>query len=194
MIYKKRCSWVPLDKTDYIDYHDSEWGIPVHDDNKHFEMLSLEGAQAGLSWYTILKRRNGYRKAFQQFNPNKVAIMRDEDLEALLTNDEIIRHKLKIFSVRKNAKVFLTIQKEFGSFDNYVWRFVSNQSKLNSPKTMEDLPSRSPESDSLSKDLKKRGMSFVGSTIIYAYMQAIGMVNDHMQDCFAHSQNNLSKN
>ena len=194
MIYKKRCSWVPLDKPDYVDYHDSEWGIPVHDDNKHFEMLSLEGAQAGLSWYTILKRRNGYRKAFQQFDPNKVAMMRDEDLEALLTNDEIIRHKLKIFSVRKNAKVFLTIQKEFGSFDNYVWRFVSNQSKLNSPKTMEDLPSRSPESDSLSKDLKKRGMSFVGSTIIYAYMQAIGMVNDHMQDCFAHSQNNLSKN
>jgi DNA-3-methyladenine glycosylase I len=194
MIYKKRCSWVPLDKADYVDYHDSEWGIPVHDDNKHFEMLSLEGAQAGLSWYTILKRRNGYRKAFQQFDPNKVAIMRDEDLEALLTNDEIIRHKLKIFSVRKNAKVFLTIQKEFGSFDNYVWRFVSNQSKLNSPKTMEDLPSRSPESDSLSKDLKKRGMSFVGSTIIYAYMQAIGMVIDHMEDCFAYSQNNLSKN
>ena len=187
MMYKKRCSWVPLDKPDYVDYHDFEWGIPVHYDNKHFEMLSLEGAQAGLSWYTILKRRNGYRKAFQQFDPNKVAMMSNENLEVLLTNDEIIRNRLKIFSVRKNAQVFLTIQKEFRSFDNYVWQFVSNQSKSNFPKTMEDVPSRSPESDSLSKDLKKRGMSFIGSTIIYAYMQAIGMVNDHMKDCFAHT-------
>lgn len=193
-MYKKRCSWVPLDKPDYVDYHDFEWGIPVHDDNQHFEMLTLEGAQAGLSWYTILKRRDGYRKVFKQFDPNKVAMMRDEDLEALLTNDEIIRHKLKIFSVRKNAQIFLTIQKEFGSFDNYVWQFVGGNLKLNFPKTIENVPSTSVESDSLSKDLKKRGMSFVGSTIIYAYMQATGIVNDHTRDCFVHTQNSLSKN
>src|SRR5689334_1610430 len=117
-MYKRRCSWAPLDKPDYVEYHDSEWGVPVHDDNKHFEMLTLEGAQAGLSWYNILKRRNGYGKAFLQFDPNKVALMSDKKLEALLTNEEIIRNRLKIFSVRKNAEVFLIIQKEFGSFDN----------------------------------------------------------------------------
>lgn len=188
---KKRCSWAPLDKPDYLDYHDFEWGIPVHDDHKHFEMLILEGAQAGLSWYTILKRRNSYRKLFKQFDPRKVAAMSNEELETLLTNSEIIRNRLKIFSARNNAQVFLAIQQEFGSFDNYVWRFVGGTPKINLPETMKDMPSKTIESDSLSKDLKKRGMNFVGSTIIYAYMQAIGMVNDHFIDCFARQKTSI---
>ncbi len=183
-----RCSWVPLDKPDYIDYHDLEWGVPVHDDNKHFEMLILEGAQAGLSWYTILKRREHYRELFKQFDPNKVALMDDEELESILTNTGIIRNRLKVFAARKNAQVFLTIQKEFGSFDDYIWQFVDGKPKCNFPRTIKDLPARTLESDLLSKDLKKRGMSFVGSTIIYAHMQATGMVNDHMEDCFVHKQ------
>ncbi len=180
----QRCTWAPLDKPDYLHYHDTEWGVPVHDDLKHFEMLLLEGAQAGLSWYTILKRREGYRAAFKQFDPNKIASMTDAELEALLLNGDIIRNRLKVFSTRKNARVFLAIQQEFGSFDEYVWRFVGKKPIVNHPKTMKDIPNRTPESDSLSRDLKKRGMSFVGSTIIYAYMQAIGMVNDHIKDCF----------
>ncbi len=184
MTNKQRCSWAPLDKPDYLTYHDFEWGVPVHDDTKHFEMLILEGAQAGLSWYTILKRRESYRRAFKQFDPHKVALMNDVELESLLTNSDIIRNRLKVFSSRKNAKVFIAIQKEFGSFDNYIWQFVGGSPKLNFPKTIRDIPTRTPESDALSKDLKKRGMSFVGSTIIYAHMQAIGMVNDHMQGCF----------
>ena len=181
---QKRCAWVPLDKSDYVDYHDLEWGVPVHHDNKHFEMLILEGAQAGLSWYTILKRRESYRKLFKQFDPHKVALMKDEELESILSNPAIIRNRLKIFSARKNAQIFLTIQKEFGSFDNYVWQFVGGKPKFNFSKTIQDVPSSTVESDLLSKDLKKRGMNFVGSTIIYAYMQAIGMVNDHVDDCF----------
>lgn len=185
---KKRCTWVTLDRPDYIDYHDLEWGVPVHDDNKHFEMLVLEGAQAGLSWYTILKRREHYRELFKQFDPNKVALMDDEELESILTNTGIIRNRLKVFAARKNAQVFLTIQKEFGSFDDYVWQFVDGKPKCNFPRTIKDLPARTLESDLLSKDLKKRGMSFVGSTIIYAHMQATGMVNDHMEDCFVHKQ------
>lgn len=183
-----RCSWVPLDKPDYIDYHDLEWGVPVHDDNKHFEMLILEGAQAGLSWYTILKRRENYRKLFKQFDPNKVALMDNEELESILTNTGIIRNRLKVFAARKNAQVFLAIQKEFGSFDDYIWQFVDGKPKCNFPRTIKDLPARTLESDLLSKDLKKRGMSFVGSTIIYAHMQATGLVNDHMEDCFVHGQ------
>ena len=180
-----RCSWVPLEgKDDYVRYHDSEWGVPVHEDCKHFEMLTLEGAQAGLSWYTILKRREGYRKAFKQFDPSKVAAMTDEELEAVIANGDVIRNRLKIFSVRKNAKVFLAIQQEFGSFDKYIWCFVNGKTLVNRPKTLEDIPTKTPQSDAISKDLKKRGMSFVGSTIIYAYMQAIGMVNDHMISCF----------
>ena len=185
---KQRCSWVDLDKPDYIDYHDLEWGVPVHDDNKHFEMLILEGAQAGLSWYTILKHREGYRQLFKQFDPYKVALMNDEELESILTNTAIIRNRLKVFAARKNAQVFLAIQKEFSSFNDYIWQFVGGKPKLNLPKTIKDLPSRTVESDLLSKDLKKRGMSFVGSTIIYAYMQATGMVNDHTVDCFVHKQ------
>lgn len=184
MTTRTRCAWAPKDKADYIDYHDHEWGVPVHDDNKHFEMLILEGAQAGLSWYTILKRREGYRNAFQNFDPAAVAKMTDDELEALLSNENIIRNRLKIFAARKNAIAFLKIQKEFGSFDSYIWRFVGGSPKINRPKNMQELPAKTSESDALSKDLKKRGMSFVGSTIIYAYMQATGLVNDHMKDCY----------
>jgi DNA-3-methyladenine glycosylase I len=180
----KRCTWVGSGKPYYEQYHDTEWGVPVHDDQKHFEMLTLEGAQAGLSWETILKRREGYRKAFKAFDPHKVARMTDRTLEALLSDPTIIRNRLKVYSVRKNAIVFLAIQKDFGSFDAYVWRFVGGHPKVNTPRSLADVPTHTLESDALSKDLKKRGMSFVGSTIIYAYMQAIGMVNDHMADCF----------
>ena len=181
---KQRCAWVPLDKPDYQAYHDEEWGIPVHDDQHHFEMLILEGAQAGLSWYTILKRRDGYRQAFANFDPLRVACMTDAELEYILANGNIIRNRLKVFATRKNAQVFLSIQKEFGSFDHYVWRFVGNRPLINRPASMKDVQARTTESDALSKDLKKRGMSFVGSTIIYAYMQAIGMVDDHLVGCF----------
>ena len=180
----KRCSWVPIDKPHYVHYHDTEWGVPVHHDITHFEMLILEGAQAGLSWETILRRRDGYRAAFHNFDPRLVAAMNDEELEALLSNPNIIRNRLKVFSARKNARVFLEIQNEFGSFDQYVWQFVGGLPKINRPKSMEDFPVVSPESDALSKDLKKRGMSFVGSTLMYAYLQGAGLVNDHMQDCF----------
>ena len=179
-----RCAWAEAVAPFYQHYHDTEWGVPVHDDQMLFEMLILEGAQAGLSWETILKRREGYRKAFKSFVPRTVARMTDAELEALMQNPEIIRHRLKIFSVRKNALVFLAIQKEFGSFDAYVWRFVGGQPQMNRPKSRGEFRASSPESDALSKDLKKRGMSFVGSTIMYAYMQAVGMVDDHMAGCF----------
>lgn len=181
---KPRCGWCPADKPDYIAYHDSEWGVPVHDDQMLFEMLILEGAQAGLSWYTILKRREGYRKAFKNFDPAKCARLTDSDLEKILATGDIIRNRLKVFSVRKNAIAFLAIQKEFGSFDSYLWRFVGGKPKQNRPKTLKDIPAKTPESNALSKDLKKRGMSFVGSTIIYAYMQAVGLVNDHTRECY----------
>jgi DNA-3-methyladenine glycosylase I len=181
---KSRCAWVPEGKPDYTRYHDEEWGRPVHDERKLFEMLILEGAQAGLSWYTILRRREGYRKAFKNFDPAKVASMKDAELAEALKNGDIIRNRLKVYSARKNAQIFLSIQKEFGSFDAYVWAFVGGKPLVNRPKTGKDIPDRTPESDALSKDLKKRGMSFVGSTIIYAFMQAIGMVNDHTRDCY----------
>jgi DNA-3-methyladenine glycosylase I len=181
---KPRCAWVPEDKPDYVLYHDTEWGVPVHDDRQFFEMLILEGAQAGLSWYTILKRRNGYRKAFKNFDPIKVAKMTDADLKKALTNAEIIRNRLKVYATRKNAQVVLAIQKEFGSFDAYLWPFVGGKPQVNRPRTLKDLRASSPESDALSKDLKKRGMSFVGSSIMYAYMQAVGLVNDHMRGCY----------
>lgn len=187
----KRCAWVD-DKPHNIVYHDQEWGVPVHNDLKHFEMLLLEGAQAGLNWETILKRREGYRKAFKGFDPQKVASMKDEELESLLQDPAIIRHRLKIFSARKNAQVFLDIQKEYGSFDTYVWGFVEGRSKVNSPLTLQEIPSQTLESKALSKDLKKRGMSFVGPTITYAYMQAIGLVNDHFADCFCKNLSSFS--
>lgn len=180
----KRCAWVGINKPYYEEYHDLEWGVPVHDDAKHFEMLILEGAQAGLSWETILKRREAYRQAFKQFDVIAVSEMTDGELEALLVDSNIIRNRLKVFSARKNARVFLEIVKEFGSFDAYVWRFVDHTPKINRPNRLKDIPAFTAESDALSKDLKKRGMNFVGSTIMYAYMQAIGMVNDHVIDCF----------
>lgn len=180
----KRCDWVGINKPHYEQYHDHEWGIPVHDDAKHFEMLILEGAQAGLNWETILKKREGYRKAFKNFDVNQVSNMSDEELELLLQNPAIIRNRLKIFSVRINAKVFLAIQKEFSSFDNYIWRFVDGEPIINHWQNITQVPATSKVSDQLAKDLKKRGMKFVGSTIIYAYMQAIGMVNDHLTYCW----------
>ncbi len=180
MLLKKRCAWVPEDKVDYVYYHDHEWGVPVFDDKLLFEMLILEGAQAGLSWYTILKRRDGYRLAFKNFDILKCAEMTDLELENILSTANVIRNRLKIFSVRKNASVFLSIQQEFGSFYKYLERY-----KLTSSANKQE-PSKvtSDESDALSKDLKKRGMSFVGSTIIYAFMQAVGIINDHNGDCF----------
>jgi len=183
---KKRCFGGSPGKEFYAEYHDNEWGIPVHDDRHLFEMLILEGAQAGLSWETILKRREGYKKAFYNFVPEKVAVITDDDLEALRENPEIIRNKLKISSARKNARVFLEIQKEFGSFDRYLWGFVDGKPIVNNWKSSEEVPVTTKESDSLSKDLKQRGMSFVGSTIMYAYMQAVGLVNDHTFDCWCY--------
>lgn len=181
---KPRCAWLPEGKPDYTHYHDIEWGVPVHDDRLLFEMLILEGAQAGLSWYTILKRREGYRKAFKNFDPAKCAKMTDAELERVLTTGDIIRNRLKVFSVRKNAVAFLAIQKEFGSFDAYLWAYVGGKPKINRPKDMKAVPTSTKESDAISKDLKKRGMSFVGSTIIYAYMQTVGLVNDHTAGCY----------
>ena len=185
---KKRCFGNKPGQNFYADYHDNEWGIPVHCDRKLFEMLVLEGAQAGLSWETILKKREGYRQAFHQFEVERVAAMTDETLEALRQNPEIVRNRLKIYAARKNARVFLDIQQEFGSFDAYVWRFVDNQPIVGHWQTFEAVPVTTQQSDALSKDLKKRGMTFVGSTIIYAYMQAVGMVNDHLTDCWCYGR------
>lgn len=183
-----RCQWVTDKAQFYLDYHDHEWGVPVHDDRKHFEMLILEGAQAGLSWETVLKKRDAYREAYHQFDPRKVAAMTDAQLETLLQNPGIIRNRLKVFAARKNAQAFLRIQQEFGSFDQYIWAFVGHKPQVNRWRSQKDVPVTSAESDALSKDLKKRGMTFVGSTIIYAHMQAIGMVNDHLTSCFRHKQ------
>jgi DNA-3-methyladenine glycosylase I len=181
---KKRCFGGSAGKEFYAEYHDTEWGIPVHDDRHLFEMLILEGAQAGLSWETILKRRESYRKAFHRFDPVRVAVMTDEELEALRQDSSIIRNRLKIYAARQNAKVFLDIQKEFGSFDQYLWGFVKGVPIVNQWKKWRDVPCLSPESNALSKDLKKRGMTFVGSKIIYAYMQAVGLIDDHLEDCW----------
>ncbi len=167
-------------------YHDNEWGVPLHDDNRLFETIVLDGAQAGLSWKTILNKRENYRKAFDNFDVKKVAKYDEKKVEELLQNEGIVRNKLKIASAIRNAKVFIEIQKEFGSFDNYIWAFVDNKSIKNHRKTIKDFPAKTELSDTISKDLKKRGMNFVGSTIIYAVMQAIGMVNDHMVGCFKH--------
>ncbi len=181
---KKRCFGGNPGQEIYAKYHDHEWGIPVHDDRHLFEMLVLEGAQAGLSWETVLKRRDGYREAFHNFDPRKVALMSDAELDEQLLNVKIIRNRLKVYSARKNALVFLQIQKEFGSFDKYLWSFVKHKQIDNHPREFKDVFPTSIESDALSKDLKKRGMSFVGSTIMYAYMQAVGLVNDHLADCW----------
>lgn len=186
---KKRCFGGAVGKEFYADYHDNEWGIPVHEDRHLFEMLILEGAQAGLSWETILKRRLGYREAFHMFDPQRVANMSDDELEALRHNPNIIRNRLKIYAARQNARVFLEIQKQFGSFDRYVWSFVNGVPKVNHWKTFREVPCFSHESDALSMDLKKRGMTFVGSKIIYAYMQAVGMIDDHLVDCWRRTLN-----
>lgn len=185
---KKRCFGGEPGKEFYAKYHDEEWGVPSHDDQHLFELLILEGAQAGLSWETILKRREGYRRAFHNFNPAKVAAMSDDTLEALRNNPDIIRNRLKIYATRKNARVFLDIQKEYGTFATYLWAFVKDQPIINQQQTFQDVPATTAISDALSKDLKKRGMTFVGSTIIYAYCQAIGMVNDHLTDCWRYGK------
>ena len=179
----KRCFGNGEGKKFYANYHDEEWGIPVHEDRHLFEMLILEGAQAGLSWETVLKKREGYRRLFHHFDPSAVAKMSDEELEKLLLDPSIIRNRLKVFGARKNARVFLEIQEEFGCFDHYLWRFVDGKPLVNRWKTWEEVPAKTLESDLLSKDLKKRGMTFVGSTIMYAFMQAVGMVNDHLANC-----------
>ncbi len=180
----KRCAWVNLENKDYVEYHDKQWGVPVFDDRLLFEMLILEGAQAGLSWATILKKRQNYKEAFDNFDVQKVATYDEYKIAQLLQNAGIVRNKLKINSAIKNAKVFMGIQKEFGSFSKYIWGFVDNKPIVNNYQDISEIPAKTELSDIISKDLKKRGMSFVGSTIIYAFMQAIGMVNDHEVDCF----------
>jgi DNA-3-methyladenine glycosylase I len=177
-----RCPWAGSDPL-YVRYHDEEWGRPVHDDRKLFEMLILEGAQAGLSWITILRKRPAYRKAFDRFDPRKVARYDARKKRALVANPGIVRNRLKIDAAVTNARAFLRVQEEFGSFDAYVWQFVGGAPKVNRPKSMRDLPARTAESDAMSRDLQKRGFKFAGSTICYAFMQAVGMVNDHLVTC-----------
>jgi DNA-3-methyladenine glycosylase I len=183
---KTRCRWA----TDELSaaYHDSEWGVPVHDDRRLFEFLILEGAQAGLSWITILKKRAAYRKAFDRFDPRKVARYDDAKCAELMANEGIVRNRLKIAAAVTNAKAFLAVQKEFGSFDQYLWKFVDGKPVLNCRKASDTLPARTEQSDALSKDLLRRGFKFVGSTICYAFMQAVGMVNDHATECFRHRE------
>ena len=181
-----RCKWAEGVSLGYIEYHDKEWGVPVWDDNVQFEFLILEGAQAGLSWSTILNKRDGYRKAFAGFDPVKVARFTDKRVEKLLTDPSIVRNRLKVNSAVTNAQAFLKVQKEFGTFCDYIWGFVGGKPLQTNFKNDGDIPATSPESDTLSKDLKKRGFKFVGSTIIYAHMQATGMVNDHVLGCFRH--------
>ncbi|MCP4217115.1 MAG: DNA-3-methyladenine glycosylase I [bacterium] len=183
-----RCTWALLDKPLYVKYHDEEWGIPLHDDCRLFEAVILDGAQAGLSWYTILRKRENYRKAYADFDIEKIASYGADKVKELLANAGIVRNKLKINSSIKNAQACLKIIEEFGSFDKYIWGFTDGKTIVNKWKCMEEMPATSPESDAMSKDMKKRGFSFVGSTILYAFMQAAGLVNDHTIDCFRYSQ------
>jgi len=182
----KRCEWSGDVHETYLAYHDEEWGVPVHDDRKQFEFLILEGAQAGLSWWTVLNKREGYRRGFADFDPEKVARFSVKRVERLLENPGIIRNRLKVNAAVTNARAFLEVQAEFGSFDAYIWRFVEGRPVQNRWRRMKDVPATTTTSDALSKDLKQRGFKFVGSTIIYAHMQAIGMVNDHLTSCFRH--------
>jgi len=182
-----RCPWCRGSDL-YRAYHDTEWGVPVHDDNKQFEFLILEGAQAGLSWSTILNKRDGYRAAYDNFDPAKVAAYDERKIAELLANAGIVRNRLKIAASINNAQRFLEVQSEFGSFDRYIWEFVGGKPIVNGYEKMSEVPASSPESDTLSKDLKKRGFKFVGSTIVYAHMQAVGMVNDHLLGCFRHAE------
>ena len=179
-----RCPWVDTAKPDYVAYHDTEWGVPVHDDRLIFEFLILEGAQAGLSWYTILRRREGYRQAFAGFDPEQVARFDDKRISTLLRDPGIIRNRAKVEAAVTNAHAFLAVREEFGSFDAYIWRFVDGGPKVNELRSLPDYPVTSPEAGALSRDLKQRGFRFVGPTICYAHMQATGMVNDHTIDCF----------
>ncbi|MFB3141756.1 MAG: DNA-3-methyladenine glycosylase I [Acidobacteriota bacterium] len=185
---KKRCTWAEGGNELYIQYHDREWGVPVHEDRKQFEFLILEGAQAGLSWSTVLNKREGYRKAFARFDPVKVARFSEKKIETLIQDPSIIRNRLKITSAVSNARAFLAIQKEYGSFDTYIWDFVGGKPLQNRWNAMADVPATSPESEALSKDLKQRGLKFVGSTIMYAHLQAAGLVNDHLISCFRYRE------
>lgn len=184
----QRCEWVPVDDPLFVAYHDEEWGVPVHDDQTHFEFLILEGAQAGLSWRTILMKRENYRDAFEGFDPVKVAAYDEGKVAELLENPGIVRNRLKVTSAVDNARHFLDVQAEFGSFDKYLWGWVGGQPVVNSFKKMEEIPAKTPLAEDLSKDLKKRGFRFVGPTIIYAHLQAVGVVNDHTVDCFRYAE------
>jgi DNA-3-methyladenine glycosylase I len=184
---RKRCFWCGTDPL-YVEYHDREWGVPVHDDRKLFEFLVLEGAQAGLSWITVLRKREAYRSAFAEFDPERVARFDARRVERLLANPGIVRNRLKVESAVKNARAFLAVQEEFGSFSAYQWRFVDGKPIKNGFRTREEVPARTALSDAMSKDLRARGFSFVGSTIVYAHMQAVGMVDDHLVDCFRHAE------
>jgi DNA-3-methyladenine glycosylase I len=188
IVTKKRCSWVSVDDPLLLQYHDREWGVPVHNDRKHFEVLVLSGVQAGLSWSLVLKKREGYRRAFNKFDPEKVARYSETQIRKLISDPEIIRNRMKIEAAVRNASAFLKIREEFGTFDSYCWRFVDGRPKLNRWKSVRQIPAISPESEAFSKDLKRRGFSFVGPTTIYAYMQAVGMVNDHLVDCFRYRE------
>jgi DNA-3-methyladenine glycosylase I len=182
-----RCPWC-LKFEQYIRYHDEEWGVPVHDDRVHFEFLLLEGAQAGLSWATILKKREGYRKAFAGFDPIKVARFSEKKLEKILLDPGIVRNRLKVYAAKNNAERFLQVRKEFGSFDNYIWGFVKGKPIVNNRKTLKHIPATTKESDALSKDLIKRGFKFTGSTVVYSHMQACGLVNDHLVKCWRYKK------
>ena len=183
---RQRCPWATDDL--YIQYHDTEWGVPLHDDQRLFEFVILEGAQAGLSWYTILKKRENYRAAFDDFDAEKIARYNDKKVQQLLANPGIVRNKLKVAAAVQNAKAFLQVKEEFGSFDAYLWRFVDGQPKVNFRKALKEVPAKTKESDAMSKDMIARGFKFVGSTICYAHMQATGMVNDHLVSCFRHAE------
>lgn len=189
---RTRCAWTTTDPL-YIEYHDHEWGVPVYDDRLLFEFLILEGAQAGLSWHTILKKRGNYRKAFDGFDPERVALYDQAKIDELLGNPGIVRNRLKIAAAIENAKAFLKVREEFGSFRNYIWSFVGGKPIINRWPTMREVPVSTSESDAMSKDLKKRGFKFVGTTICYAYMQATGMVMDHTADCYRHEQLNSTR-
>ncbi len=182
-----RCGWCGTDPL-YVRYHDTEWGVPVHDDRKLFEFLILEGAQAGLSWITILRKRENYRRAFAGFDARKVSRFGKREIKKLMQDEGIVRNRAKILAAIGNAKAFLAVQKEFGTFDRYVWQFVGGKPKVNRRKSLRDIPATSPESDAMSADLRRRGFKFVGSTICYAHMQATGMVNDHVASCFRYAQ------
>ncbi len=184
---EKRCAWAGTDPL-YVEYHDKEWGLPLHDDQKLFELLCLEGAQAGLSWRTILYKRENYRRAFDHFDPRKVARYDARKVKKLLADPGIVRNRLKVNAFIQNARAFLEVQKEFGSFDAYIWQFVGGKPKQNTWQTMSEIPAKTPEAEALSKDLKKRGFTFVGPTICYAFMQAVGIVNDHLTSCYRHKE------